>query len=161
MLELLKGFSFIDYCQDHSYLSTGQATNYSLEMPATASNIEVAPGLMVRTSHYQLPPVRPNVLYIVPLHVFMDLETHGDRIDYITPVRETRGAETVYESFRISAKKRDMIVLLEDAVGQGLLLEDGVFWRDFESDEYRSAPLLNTSISQNIDFYSLFLNKGE
>lgn len=162
MLELLKGFSFIDYCQDRAYLSTGQATNYFSEMPAEASNAEVAPGLIVRVTHYQLPPVRPNTLYIVPLHVFMDLEAHSDRIDYITPVREKfSGTEVVYESFRISAKKRDMIVLLEDAVGQGLLLETGAFWRDFESDEYRPAPLLNTSISQNIDFYVLFLNKGE
>lgn len=162
MLELLKGFSFIDYCQDHACLSTGQSTNYFSEMPAEASNAEVAPGLIMRVTHYQLPPARPNTLYIVPLHVFMDLEAHSDRIDYITPVREKlSGTEVVYESFRISAKKQDMVAVLQDGVGTGYLTPGQFCWLDFDSGEIAPMPSFNLIITDTLNFYSLFLNKGE
>lgn len=162
MLELLKGFSFIDYCQDRAYLSSGQATEYSDKIPAEASNAEVAPGLIMRVTHYQLPPARPNTLYIVPLHVFMDLEAHSDRIDYITPVRERHGGiETVYESFRISAKKYEMVTVLQDGIGTGYLTPGQFCWLDFDTGEVSTMSSLNSIITDTLGFYSLFLNKRE
>lgn len=148
MLAILRHFAVIDYCNDYAFVGDADnpicATNYFSEMPGTPTVSTVAASFIRHTSHYELPPVRPNTLYIVPLHVFLDLEAHSDRIDYITPVRETRtGTEVYYSHFRVSARRVSNLHLVNS-----MSLPDNAWF---------NSPQLAEIIKNTAPFYKLFL----
>lgn len=159
-MNILKGLTLIDYCNENAVVCGGQATTFFSEIPVQAADTEVAPGIIVRSQHYELPPVRPNTVYIVPLHVFLDLETKEGRIDYITPVGETRGGNNViYTKFRVSCKKQDFITIATSGSHyEEIITSIGGYYKDI-TGQLQAVAEFNNIVKPCMEFYRLFLRE--
>lgn len=154
---MLENFTLIDYVNDNAYFA-GKPTHHYGEPDITCISRVVSDELIIRSRGIELPPQRPNTLYVVPLHMFWDLEANSDRIDYITPIRESRaGIETVYLQFRASCKKYDMVPVLDDGITAIFLIKDSYCMLSYETGMLRAAAGIDSIIGANVKFYELFL----